>query len=256
MQGDVKVSSEPHPEFVFKSSKRYESLAGAAELVQVARDLQVLPSLIYHGGGYIRHWYPWCGLNRQEERSCHRKVPQWRRWGRDCSASFWLFLPCNINPFCESFQSRRTMQHQDCSSCACVLQCLTCNLQRDVQATQRRQQPDVSELLLYAVVIAVGSRTLQKAKDFIQETNSDSAKPYGSYEEVLEDGNVHGVYIPLPTALHLEWVKEAAEKGKHILLEKPIALVSNSSTTGTYVHACTCFICFLAGMVRSKTIIL
>ncbi|KAL3139098.1 hypothetical protein ABBQ32_005892 [Trebouxia sp. C0010 RCD-2024] len=75
-----------------------------------------------------------------------------------------------------------------------------------------------------AVVVAVGSRDLQKAKDFIQETSSDSAKPYGSYDEVLEDENVHGVYIPLPTSLHLEWVKKVAHKGKHILLEKPIAL--------------------------------
>lgn len=79
-----------------------------------------------------------------------------------------------------------------------------------------------------AVVVAVGSRVLQKAKDFIEETSSDSAKPYGSYEEVLEDENVHGVYIPLPTSLHLEWVKKVADKGKHILLEKPIALVSQA----------------------------
>ena len=77
-----------------------------------------------------------------------------------------------------------------------------------------------------AVVTAVGSRTLEKAQAFIKETNSTSAKAYGSYEEVLDDANVHGVYIPLPTSLHLEWVKKAAYKGKHILLEKPIALVS------------------------------
>jgi hypothetical protein len=39
------------------------------------------------------------------------------------------------------------------------------------------------------------------------------------------------VSIPLPTSLHLEWVKKAAAKGKHILLEKPIATVSGCPVT-------------------------
>ncbi len=82
-----------------------------------------------------------------------------------------------------------------------------------------------------AVVVAVGSRTLEKAQAFIQETGASSAKAYGSYEEVLNDSAVHGVYIPLPTSLHLEWVKKAAAKGKHILLEKPIATVSGCPVT-------------------------
>ncbi|DBB02453.1 hypothetical protein WJX82_006460 [Trebouxia sp. C0006] len=76
------------------------------------------------------------------------------------------------------------------------------------------------------VVVAVGSRTLDKAQAFIRETGASSAKAYGSYEEVLNDAAVHGVYIPLPTSLHLEWVKKAAAKGKHILLEKPIAITA------------------------------
>jgi len=77
-------------------------------------------------------------------------------------------------------------------------------------------------------VVAVGSRTLEKAQAFIQETASESAKAYGSYEDVLADSAVHGVYIPLPTSMHLDWVKKAAAKGKHILLEKPIATVSRT----------------------------
>ena len=79
---------------------------------------------------------------------------------------------------------------------------------------------------LAVAVVAVGSRTIEKAKAFIKEIGAEAAKAYGSYEEVLNDPAVHGVYIPLPSSMHLEWVKKAAAKGKHILLEKPIATVS------------------------------
>ena len=87
-------------------------------------------------------------------------------------------------------------------------------------------------------MVAVGSRTLDKAQAFIQETGAISAKAYGSYEEVLTDAAVHGVYIPLPTSLHLEWVKKAAAKGKHILLEKPIATVSGCFVICLPIAAC------------------
>ena len=93
--------------------------------------------------------------------------------------------------------------------------------------------------MVAAAVVAVGSRSLDKAKAFINDIGSDTAKPYGSYEEVLEDPAVHGVYLPLPTSLHLEWVKKAAAKGKHILLEKPIATVSIQSTYIAAASACT-----------------
>ena len=43
-----------------------------------------------------------------------------------------------------------------------------------------------------------------------------------SYPLLLADAEVDAVYIPLPTALHREWVPRAAAAGKHILLEKPV----------------------------------
>lgn len=43
---------------------------------------------------------------------------------------------------------------------------------------------------------------------------------------MLENSNVHVVYIPLPTSLHLEWVVKAANAGKHILVEKPDAVTA------------------------------
>ncbi|CAH2065655.1 unnamed protein product [Thlaspi arvense] len=76
-----------------------------------------------------------------------------------------------------------------------------------------------------AVIAAVASRSLEKAKLFASSNGyPESAKIYGSYESILEDSEVDALYIPLPTSLHVEWAIRAAEKGKHILLEKPVAM--------------------------------
>jgi len=76
-----------------------------------------------------------------------------------------------------------------------------------------------------ATLKAIGSRSMEKATAFAAEQGlPEVVRVYGSYDAVLEDNEVDAVYIPLPTALHMTWAIKAAERGKHVLLEKPVAM--------------------------------
>jgi xylose dehydrogenase (NAD/NADP) len=70
-------------------------------------------------------------------------------------------------------------------------------------------------------VLAVGSRSLETAQAFAKDLQIPRA--YGSYDALLEDEDVDAVYVPLPNSLHLEWTIRAAQAGKHVLCEKPLA---------------------------------
>lgn len=73
-----------------------------------------------------------------------------------------------------------------------------------------------------SVLSAIASRDLSKAKKLAAHFGARHA--FGSYEELLASDQVDGVYIPLPTSQHVEWTAKAIEAGKHVLVEKPLAL--------------------------------
>jgi predicted dehydrogenase len=69
---------------------------------------------------------------------------------------------------------------------------------------------------------AVASRDLERAQAYANEQNIP--RVFGSYEEMLADPDVDVIYNPLPNSMHMEWTIKAAQAGKHVLCEKPMAI--------------------------------
>jgi predicted dehydrogenase len=74
----------------------------------------------------------------------------------------------------------------------------------------------------YCQIEAIASRDMARAKEAARWLGIPRA--YGSYEALLDDGEIDAVYIPLPNHLHVPWSLNALEAGKHVLCEKPIGL--------------------------------
>jgi predicted dehydrogenase len=85
-------------------------------------------------------------------------------------------------------------------------------LQKVVPAIQRSR---------HGAVVAIGSRDAVKARAAADALGI--ARAHGSYEALLADPDVDAIYNPLPNHLHVPWSIRAAEAGKHVLCEKPIA---------------------------------
>ncbi|VTU17317.1 Glucose--fructose oxidoreductase precursor [Variovorax sp. SRS16] len=71
-------------------------------------------------------------------------------------------------------------------------------------------------------VDAVASRNAETAAAFAAD--HAIGRHHGTYEALLSDPDIDAIYIPLPNSLHAEWAIRAAEAGKHVLCEKPLAL--------------------------------
>ncbi|KII87474.1 hypothetical protein PLICRDRAFT_55428 [Plicaturopsis crispa FD-325 SS-3] len=79
------------------------------------------------------------------------------------------------------------------------------------------------------VIHGIAARDLTRAQAFAKKHGI--AKAYGGYQELLNDPEIDVVYNPLPNALHFEWTMKALAAGKHVLLEKPTADVTEETRT-------------------------
>src|SRR6267378_3393008 len=78
-----------------------------------------------------------------------------------------------------------------------------------------------------AQVVAIASRDIAKARAAASDLGIPRA--YGSYQELIDDPDIDAIYNPLPNHLHVPWSIRAAEQGKHVLCEKPIALTAREA---------------------------
>ena len=73
-------------------------------------------------------------------------------------------------------------------------------------------------------VAAICSREKPRARAKAESMQLGSCTAYADYAEMLRDPDVQIISICTPHHLHAQQAVEAAQAGKHILLEKPIAL--------------------------------
>lgn len=71
-------------------------------------------------------------------------------------------------------------------------------------------------------VTAVAGRDAARTAEFAAEFGIE--KSFDSYEALLASADIDAVYIPLPNSMHAEWAMRAADAGKAVLVEKPLAL--------------------------------
>ena len=91
----------------------------------------------------------------------------------------------------------------------------------------------VNERLLPAIVqapnselVAIASRRAGAAAETLAKyaPQVSSVKIYDDLDALLGDSNVQAVYIPLANHEHAQWALKAIDAGKHVLIEKPMAI--------------------------------
>ena len=79
--------------------------------------------------------------------------------------------------------------------------------------------PAIVNLSDYFVLAGIASRSQDKLDDVCKTFNTDT---YVGYDKLVGDHKIDAVYIPLPNAMHAEWIEKALLNGKHVIVEKSL----------------------------------
>ena len=85
---------------------------------------------------------------------------------------------------------------------------------------RRKVLPAVKQLDSLKLV-AVASRTLDKAQNYAAMFDCEAVE---GYAHLLERRDIDVIYMPLPTGLHEIWIERCLKAGKHVLVEKSLAI--------------------------------
>lgn len=99
---------------------------------------------------------------------------------------------------------------------------------------RKRVAPAINDLPnceLTAITRANADRAEEFAREFMAK------RWYGDWKEMLLDEEIDAVYIATPVYLHAPQTIAAAEAGKHVLCEKPMAM--NAAECDVMIAACT-----------------
>ena len=83
-------------------------------------------------------------------------------------------------------------------------------------------------------LVAVNRKNVALAESFAKQFGAK--KWYKEWQDLIADDEIEAVYIATPVNLHMEQTIAAAEAGKHVLCEKPMAL--NTKQCKKMIHAC------------------